>query len=288
MTIEQHQAAPAMAFNEADEQMLNYLGLDPRKPADRAAVAVAQHYGLDPLLRHVIVIPGGGVYITRDGLLHLAHRSGHLDGITVDQPPVLDPNTNEWVAVVTVHRNDQSHGYKFPGRYPVSGKNKQYAPEMALKAAEAHALRRAFAVTGLPTEDEHRPEPAPRTGLAAVQVATQTGEEGRTLAETPVAGGGGRFDSGEQHPSSPPVAPPLDHGVDGPVDEPYTYAETEPLNVKSNLAKALFKRVADAGIPKDKAHDFMSETLGRTVTTSKDLTVGDARRLLRHLPSQEA
>lgn len=256
MTIEQHTApSREIAFNEADEQMLAYLGLDPRKPADRAAVTVAQHYGLDPLLRHVIVIPGGGVYITRDGLLHLAHRSGHLDGIVVDQPPTLDPNTNEWVAVVTVYRNDQSHGYRFPGRYPVGGKNKQYAPEMALKAAEAHALRRAFAVTGLPTEDEHRPEQAARSGLAAAQVARDEA----------------------------PVAPPLD--VE---DEPYTYAESEPLNVKSNLAKALFKKVADAGIPKDKAHDFMSETLGRNVESSKDLTVGDARRLLRHLPSQEA
>lgn len=285
MTIEQiHQPESAIAFNAADEQMLAYLGLDPRKPADRAAVAVAQHYGLDPLLKHVIVIPGGGVYITRDGLLHLAHRSGQLDGITVDQPPVLDRDSNEWVAVVTVHRKDQRHGYRFPGRYPVSGKNKAYAPEMALKAAEAHALRRAFAVTGLPTEDEHRPEAAPRTGLAAAQVATETGEEGGSLAETSVAGGEGRFDSGEQHPSSPPpVAPPLE--VE---DEPYTYAETEPLNVTSNLAKRLFASVADAGIPKEKAHDFMSETLGRKVKSSKDLTVGDARRLLRHLPTQEA
>lgn len=274
MTIEQHTApSREIAFNEADEQMLAYLGLDPRKPADRAAVQVAQHYGLDPLLKHVIVIPGGGVYITRDGLLHLAHRSGHLDGIVVDQPPTLDQNTNEWVAVVTVYRNDQSHGYRFPGRYPVSGKNKQYAPEMALKAAEAHALRRAFAVTGLPTEDEHRPEQAPRSGLAAAQVAREEADEA-------------------------PVAPPMDGetfakyatytGPEKPVDEPYTYAESEPLDVKSNLAKALFKKVADAGIPKDKAHDFMSETLGRNVESSKDLTVGDARRLLRHLPSQEA
>ena len=257
MTIEQRQPA-TMAFNEADEQMLAYLGLDPRKPADRAAVAVARHYDLDPLLRHVIVIPGGGVYITRDGLLHLAHRSGHLDGITVEQPPTLDPNSNEWVAVVTVHRNDQTHGYRYPGRYPVNGKNKAYAPEMALKAAEAHALRRAFAVTGLPTEDEHRETPAPRSGLGAVQ-ATQVEQE------------------------DVPVAPPLEVQ-----DEPYTYAETEPLDVKSNLAKRLFKTMADAGIPKDKAHDFMSETLGRKVDSSKELTVGETRRLLRHLPTQEA
>lgn len=283
MTIEQTSPNREIAFNEADEQMLAYLGLDPRKPADRAAVTVAQHYGLDPLLRHVIVIPGGGVYITRDGLLHLAHRSGHLDGIVVDQPPTLDPNTNEWVAVVTVYRNDQSHGYRFPGRYPVGGKNKQYAPEMALKAAEAHALRRAFAITGLPTEDEHQPEQAPRSGLAAAQVASQAAGSGETLEETSLAEGGGGFDSRKRASDPAPVAPPLT--VE---DEPYTYAESEPLNVTSNLAKALFKSVADAGIPKDKVHDFMSETLGHEVKSSKNLTVGEARRLLRHLPTQEA
>lgn len=270
MTIEQTpRQTTAMAFNEADEQMLSYLGLDPRRPADRAAVAVARHYDLDPLLKHVIVIPGGGgVYITRDGLLHLAHRSGHLDGITVDQPPVLDPNTNEWVAVVTVHRNDQSHGYRYPGRYPVNGKNKQYAPEMALKAAEAHALRRAFAVTGLDVEDERRPDQAPRTGLAAAQVDEPRRE--------------GTREDDRARADEVPVAPPLDV-----VEEPYTYAETEPLDVTSNLAKAMFKSVADAGISKDKVHEFMSETLGRTVESSKDLTVGEARRLLRHLPTQE-
>ena len=175
----------------------------------------------------------------------------------MDQPPTLDPNTNEWVAVVTVYRDDQSHGYKYPGRYPANGSNKAYAPEMALKAAEAHALRRAFAITGLPVEDEHREDQAPRSGLGAVQAA--------------------------QVEQEPPVAPPLD--VE---DEPYTYAESEPLDVKSNLAKRLFKTMAEAGIAKDKAHDFMSETLGREVTSSKDLTVGETRRLLRHLPTQEA
>lgn len=263
MTIEQvdQQASSSIAFNEADEQMLAYLGLDPRKPADRAAVAVAQHYGLDPLLKHVIVIPGGGVYITRDGLLHLAHRSGQLDGITVEQPPTLDRDANEWVAVVTVHRKDQGHGYRFPGRYPVGGKNKQYAPEMALKAAEAHALRRAFAVTGLPTEDEHRPDQAPRSGLGAVQ-AVQEDREGRE--------------------DKAPVAPPLE--VE---EQPWSYAQTERLDVASPLAKRLFASVADAGIPKERVHDFMSETLGRTVESSKDLTVGEAERLLRHLPTQE-
>lgn len=150
------------AFNAGDENIVRYLGLNPNNPADRAAVAVCQQYGFDPVLKHVVVIPKGGVYITRDGLLHVAHRSGQLDGIVVDQDPTLVDG--EWVAKVTVYRKDMRHGFTYPGRYPASGGNKAYAPEMALKAAEAHALRRAFDVTGLPTLDEQRATAAPQQG----------------------------------------------------------------------------------------------------------------------------
>lgn len=163
------QPAQAGAFNAADANLVRYLGLNPNNPADRAAVAVAQHYGLDPLLKHVVVIPKGGVYITRDGLLHVAHRSGQLDGIVVEQDPTLIDG--EWVAKVTVHRKDMTHGFTFPGRYPVTGSNKAYAQEMALKAAESHALRRAFDINGLPSLDERRPEPQKRETAADILTA---------------------------------------------------------------------------------------------------------------------
>jgi hypothetical protein len=152
-------AQPRMgAFDERDTNLIRYLGLNPSKPEDRAVVAVCRHYGFDPVLKHVVVIPRSGVYITRDGLLHVAHRSAQLDGIVVEQDPTLDPERNEWVAKVSVYRKDMSHPFTFPGRYPVNGSNKQYAPEMALKAAEAHALRRAFDINGLPALDEQRPQ----------------------------------------------------------------------------------------------------------------------------------
>src|SRR5690606_12429082 len=151
------------AFDPRDSKVLQYLGLNPGDPKSRAVVAVARRYDLDPLLKHVIVIPKGGVYITRDGLLHIAHRSGQLDGIVLEQEPTLSEDGREWVARVSVYRKDMRHPFTFPGRYPAGTGNVTYAPEMALKAAEAHALRRAFDVTGLPTEDEQRPEqPAQR------------------------------------------------------------------------------------------------------------------------------
>ncbi|MFD0902381.1 recombinase RecT [Actinomadura sediminis] len=146
------------AFDSTDEQIFTYLGLNPRDPKSRAVVAVARHYDLDPLLKHVIVIPKGGVYITRDGLLHVAHTSGQLDGIVVEQEPTLSEDGSEWTARVSVYRKDMRFPFTYPGRYQArGGGNVQYAQEMALKAAESHALRRAFDVTGLPTQDEQRP-----------------------------------------------------------------------------------------------------------------------------------
>jgi hypothetical protein len=170
MTIVQHTENVAAGVAVQPGKVLAYLGLSPDDPRSQAVVAVAQRYDLDPLLKHVIVIPKGGVYITRDGLLHVAHRSGQLDGIVVEQEPTLSEDGKEWVSRVSVYRKDMGHPFTFPGRYAVNGGNRDYAQEMSLKAAEAHALRRAFDVTGLPAIDEQRPEQAaqqPRAGLAA-------------------------------------------------------------------------------------------------------------------------
>lgn len=168
MSIVQHTENVANGVAVQPGKVLTYLGLNPDDPRSQAVVAVAQRYDLDPLLKHVIVIPKGGVYITRDGLLHVAHRSGQLDGIVVEQEPTLSEDQREWVSRVTVYRKDMGHGFTFPGRYPVNGGNREYAQEMSLKAAEAHALRRAFDVTGIPVIDEQRPAPhAPSGGLAA-------------------------------------------------------------------------------------------------------------------------
>lgn len=185
MTITQHTENVASGVAVQPGKVLAYLGLNPDDPRSQAVVAVAQRYDLDPLLKHVIVIPKGGVYITRDGLLHVAHRSGQLDGIVVEQEPTLSEDGKEWVARVSVWRKDMRHPFTFPGRYPVSGMNREYAQEMSLKAAEAHALRRAFDVTGLPTLDEQRPDAGtePRSGGLGAALTQPTDEPDSEPAE---------------------------------------------------------------------------------------------------------
>lgn len=54
------------------------------------------------------------------------------------------------------------------------------------------------------------------------------------------------------------------------------------LDTSSNLAKAMFAGINEAGVGDPKA--FMSEVIGRTITSSKELTQDEARRVLDHLP----
>lgn len=149
--------------------ILKAVGINPTDPAHQAALLAADRYGLDPLLKHIIVISGKGTYITRDGWLHIAHREGQLDGIEVlDQ---WDTDTH-WCAKVAVWRKDMTRPFAYIGRYPHNAQNKQYGPEMAVKTAEVAALRRAFPVAGVSSYEEqwdntaldtHEQPPPPET-----------------------------------------------------------------------------------------------------------------------------
>lgn len=261
MSIVQNNASAEMgAFDQQDEQIVRYLGLNPSSPADRAMVAVCRAYDFDPVLKHVVVIPKGGVYITRDGLLHVAHRSGQLDGIVVDQDPKLVDG--EWIAKVSVYRKDMRHPFTYPGRYSATGSNRQYAQEMALKAAEAHALRRAFDVTGLPTIDEQRPEPA------ASESSSSVDRMRAALNPSPAPGV-------PAPQTTDPEAPPVSQDAER--------AGEALLDPTSALAIAMYARLREHGIDKPGANALYADVTGRAVESSKELTEGEAREVLRAL-----
>lgn len=151
-------AIPSTASDPA--AMARLLGMNPADPKTHAMVAVAQRYDLDPLLKHVVVIPGSGPYLTRDGLLHVAHRSGQFDGMVIESGP--DLVDGEWRCVVSVYRKDMARPFTFPGRYSATGGNRKYAPEMAIKVAECMALRRAFDVSGMGVLEEREAGETPQ------------------------------------------------------------------------------------------------------------------------------
>lgn len=130
---------------------LKALGFSPSNPAHRIAVQIADELGLNLLLKQLVVIPGKGAYITRDGLLAVAHKDGNLNGIVLEEQGKDDTH---WYAIVSVYRKDMQYPFRYPGRYPFNGSNAAYGPEMAIKVAESMALRRAFVVTGVASADE--------------------------------------------------------------------------------------------------------------------------------------
>jgi hypothetical protein len=145
-------------------RILALIGLDPRNPIAHAVVRVCQRYDLDPVLGHVIILPKSQrPYITRDGYLHIAHRSGVFDGMDVVQDPHRDRDSGDvqWAAKVAIYRKDMTRPFTFPGRAPIEWEN---GPEMALARAERRALRRAFDVTPGPmfVEDESDDRPLPQ------------------------------------------------------------------------------------------------------------------------------
>jgi hypothetical protein len=136
--------------------ILRAVGLD-KVPAEQRelALAIANRYDLDLMLKHLVLIEGRP-YITRDALLWVAHRSGHFDGIVATEPVIKEfPNLGQcWFCEVTVWRNDMSHPFTYGGRYPVGGQNRKYGPEMAIKVGECMALRRAFNVSAATVEEK--------------------------------------------------------------------------------------------------------------------------------------
>jgi hypothetical protein len=131
--------------------ILKAIGVEPNNPTHQAALLACDKYGLDPLMKHIVVIPRAGPYITRDGWLHIAHRSGQFDGMDVIEQ---GETPTHWTAKVGVYRKDMGHPFTYLGRYPKGGSNKTYGPEMAVKVAEVAALRRAFPVDGVGAYEE--------------------------------------------------------------------------------------------------------------------------------------
>lgn len=161
---------------------------------DRGTIIVtlklAERYGLDIMRRHLVPIDGKP-FITRDGLLHLAHASGRLDGIVLEEQGDDDA---EWWAVVSVYRTDMSHPFRFKGRYPKSGFNKKYGPEMAVKTATAMCLRHAFDVA-IGAADEMWAHPLSPSHPSASGAATPPPlKEARRIEEEPPADVGLEFE----------------------------------------------------------------------------------------------
>lgn len=142
-------------------QTLEYLGLNPDSVEAHALVLLGRRYGVDPLLGEAAVLKtkaGNRVYVTRDGMLAIAHRSGQLDGIVVDEQRESE---NGWSATVSVYRKDMAHPFTYRGGCGIAEPQatQGHGAEMALARAERRALKRAFNIPALDEIDDPVLEP---------------------------------------------------------------------------------------------------------------------------------
>lgn len=151
-------SAPGRALAEAVEDgrvrmtaIMRSVGINPGDPVHQAALLACEKYDLDPIRKEVIVIPKGGVFVTRDGYLRVAHRSGQLDGIVIEE---TGETPTHWTARAAVYRKDMKWAFTYSGRYAKADANKKFGPEMAIARAERTALSRAFPVEGVSGGDD--------------------------------------------------------------------------------------------------------------------------------------
>jgi phage recombination protein Bet len=123
-------------------------------------VHIANKYQLDPLLKEIWCIKRNAndpalIMTSRDGYLSIAHKSGQFDGMqsgTVEENGVL---VKAWAEV---WRKDMSHSFKAEVKYSEYKQNSpvwsKYPSAMLIKVAEVFALKRAFSISGMVTQEE--------------------------------------------------------------------------------------------------------------------------------------
>jgi phage recombination protein Bet len=159
----------AISKNYSKDEMIllrNVIAKDCTEPEFKLMMYMAHEYGLDPLLKQIWAVkrqPGTDkpaiIFVGRDGMLKIAHRSGQFDGMQSgvtyegegkDRKPV-----SAWCEI---WRKDMSHSFKsevlFSEYAQKFGAWLTYPSAMIIKVAEAVGLRKAFVVSGVYDPDE--------------------------------------------------------------------------------------------------------------------------------------
>lgn len=119
----------------------------------------AKTYGLDPLVKQIWAVKyqdgrPASIFVGRDGLLAIAHRSGMFDGME-SGTKTIDGKLYGWAKV---YRKDMrvAFGVEVSAKeYNRSMGTWNTHPEtMIQKVAESQALRRAFSISGIYTPEE--------------------------------------------------------------------------------------------------------------------------------------
>lgn len=260
------------------------------QPADlvNMTLLICQRYDLDPLLKHVVLIKGN-IYVTRDGLLHVAHQSGQLNGMHV----TLGKDDFGMFAECTIYRRDMAHPFTYRvyrDEYDSkTGAWRTHPRAMLIKTAEVFSLRRAFDVALTPIEemdtviDRHQPDPPSRPASNGTQAQPEA-VEGEVVEE------------GEPAPkaeaSKTPTRPlSLEH-LTGWLHQFIGESEKDDKDdeMETTARRALGMTLRPIFANDDERHAFMAAVIGKDSITK--LTNGEGRWLYRwaqeaHLAKRE-
>lgn len=122
---------------EKQKEVLQLLGLSGQQHHIQLLFQLAEHYRLDPLIKEITLIPGKGPFIGVWGRLHIAQRSGMLDGLEMDDEQEDD---RHYKVRCIVWRKDQSH----PAAKVVGRVGKHEKKDWPFEIARARAVRAAL------------------------------------------------------------------------------------------------------------------------------------------------
>jgi hypothetical protein len=122
---------------EKQRQVVELMGFKGTPQQTTLLFQLAEHYQLDPLTKEISLIPGKGPFIGVWGRLHVAHRSGKLDGLEMDDEFESDKH---YCCRVVVWRKDQGR----PAAKVIGRVGKHERKDWPLEIARARGLRAAL------------------------------------------------------------------------------------------------------------------------------------------------
>jgi len=232
--------------------VLRALKLDPRIPEVQALIVVAQRYDLDLVLGHLCLV-NGTVMIRKNGLLHIAHRSGDYDGHKIE----MEEHEDRFVATATVYRKSYAHPFSFTDEC-MKTERVQSPRKRARTRALRNALAEAYDVAIPVAEEEDRPLPRLPVRNSELPVADwEPTIEGRPVETVPTGPGEGvgvaPADNAPGADSPSPGLPPK--------------------------AKALMARFTRLATPEDRRHEMILWATGGRSQSVKDISDDEASQL---------
>lgn len=182
--MKQKKVKPSQVFDELKEHNTPIITEDQYDLAKTVAagcttdsefklfIYIANKYKLDPLLKEVWCIKRNArepaiIMTSRDGYLSIAHRSGMFDGL---QSGTIENEKGELIkAWCEVWRRDMTHSFKAEVKFSEYRQNniiwQKYPSAMLIKVAEVFALKRAFSISGMLTQEEIGYDKIPHTKI---------------------------------------------------------------------------------------------------------------------------